>query len=159
MCGVFFFSNRRRHTSCALVTGVQTCALPIFDPVHIIGRDLHRSGSSWLARPQSCSTFEPARFSSALASVIWKCDGLSIVSISFQVIGAATGAPSRARALRSEEHTSELQSLMRISYAVFCLKKKNSTPHNSLHLHTLLIQQTPATETPRYNDQHTTPPY
>src|SRR3546814_9842317 len=28
---------------------------------------------------------------------------------------------------RSEEHTSELQSLMRISYAVFCLKKKNST--------------------------------
>src|SRR3546814_1451670 len=31
------------------------------------------------------------------------------------------------RLLRSEEHTSELQSLMRISYAVFCLKKKNTT--------------------------------
>src|SRR3546814_6333061 len=30
---------------------------------------------------------------------------------------------------RSEEHTSELQSLMRISYAVFCLKKKNKTTH------------------------------
>src|SRR3546814_4448052 len=30
---------------------------------------------------------------------------------------------------RSEEHTSELQSLMRISYAVFCLKKKNTTPN------------------------------
>src|SRR3546814_7505610 len=30
---------------------------------------------------------------------------------------------------RSEEHTSELQSLMRISYAVFCLKKKNKTYH------------------------------
>src|SRR3546814_10437516 len=30
---------------------------------------------------------------------------------------------------RSEEHTSELQSLMRISYAVFCLKKKNTTIH------------------------------
>src|SRR3546814_6958016 len=30
---------------------------------------------------------------------------------------------------RSEEHTSELQSLMRISYAVFCLKKKNPTTH------------------------------
>src|SRR3546814_4684429 len=27
---VFFYSSRRRHTSCALVTGVQTCALPIF---------------------------------------------------------------------------------------------------------------------------------
>src|SRR3546814_7318738 len=30
-CLVFFFSSRRRHTRCALVTGVQTCALPIFD--------------------------------------------------------------------------------------------------------------------------------
>src|SRR3546814_9427400 len=28
----FFFSSRRRHTICALVTGVQTCALPISDP-------------------------------------------------------------------------------------------------------------------------------
>src|SRR3546814_9005793 len=33
-------------------------------------------------------------------------------------------------ASRSEEHTSELQSLMRISYAVFCLKKKNNIYHN-----------------------------
>src|SRR3546814_7781175 len=33
--------------------------------------------------------------------------------------------PGRPAGLRSEEHTSELQSLMRISYAVFCLKKKN----------------------------------
>src|SRR3546814_10722611 len=32
---------------------------------------------------------------------------------------------------RSEEHTSELQSLMRISYAVFCLKKKNQTKQNT----------------------------
>src|SRR3546814_4435749 len=31
--------------------------------------------------------------------------------------------------IRSEEHTSELQSLMRISYAVFCLKKKNTTTY------------------------------
>src|SRR3546814_5203145 len=30
VCLVFFVSSRRRHTSCALVTGVQTCALPIF---------------------------------------------------------------------------------------------------------------------------------
>src|SRR3546814_9465619 len=33
------------------------------------------------------------------------------------------------RVERSEEHTSELQSLMRISYAVFCLKKKNKNTH------------------------------
>src|SRR3546814_3136332 len=30
VCCFFFFSSRRRHTRCALVTGVQTCALPIF---------------------------------------------------------------------------------------------------------------------------------
>src|SRR3546814_2414893 len=41
------------------------------------------------------------------------------------------GPPSRACFTpRSEEHTSELQSLMRISYAVFCLKKKKQ-PHNN----------------------------
>src|SRR3546814_4434003 len=41
---------------------------------------------------------------------------------------------------RSEEHTSELQSLMRISYAVFCLKKKNDTNHHLTQTH---IRQTP----------------
>src|SRR3546814_3537822 len=39
---------------------------------------------------------------------------------------------------RSEEHTSELQSLMRISYAVFCLKKKNTPSHN-IKLHNNII--------------------
>src|SRR3546814_4985890 len=46
--------------------------------------------------------------------------------------GTDTGGSIRQPAARSEEHTSELQSLMRISYAVFCLKKKNTTtgrPH------------------------------
>src|SRR3546814_1151390 len=42
--------------------------------------------------------------------------------------------------LRSEEHTSELQSLMRISYAVFCLKKKKVNIYNTT---TLLISKTP----------------
>src|SRR3546814_6823404 len=45
---------------------------------------------------------------------------------------------------RSEEHTSELQSLMRISYAVFCLKKKkyhNKTEHNSLTLQHCFINK------------------
>src|SRR3546814_15119570 len=39
---------------------------------------------------------------------------------------ASAPSCSRPPACRSEEHTSELQSLMRISYAVFCLKKKNN---------------------------------
>src|SRR3546814_2562809 len=45
----------------------------------------------------------------------------------------------RARIVRSEEHTSELQSLMRISYAVFCLKKKKNTTtqFTSKSIHTI----------------------
>src|SRR3546814_6846211 len=54
-------------------------------------------------------------------------------------LGAMLGIPveqyrmegvDRTERRRSEEHTSELQSLMRISYAVFCLKKKQSTQKN-----------------------------
>src|SRR3546814_5547247 len=40
-------------------------------------------------------------------------------------------------ALRSEEHTSELQSLMRISYAVFCLKKKNNNNKHQKNAHNI----------------------
>src|SRR3546814_13694102 len=40
--------------------------------------------------------------------------------------------------LRSEEHTSELQSLMRISYAVFCLKKKNKKQVQNHNKHTTI---------------------
>src|SRR3546814_5767707 len=39
----------------------------------------------------------------------------------------AHGSPEKIVKVRSEEHTSELQSLMRISYAVFCLKKKTES--------------------------------
>src|SRR3546814_3622250 len=50
---VFFFSSRRRHTRCALVTGVQTCALPIFTfrrkaPIAVVAaeeeNERHRAG-------------------------------------------------------------------------------------------------------------------
>src|SRR3546814_3225673 len=58
-------------------------------------------------------------------------------------VGSSTSGGRRRRASmpRSEEHTSELQSLMRISYAVFCLKKKKQETHNittnnnELHTH------------------------
>src|SRR3546814_1824934 len=40
-------------------------------------------------------------------------------------VGEQSGVKAARLSARSEEHTSELQSLMRISYAVFCLKKKN----------------------------------
>src|SRR3546814_8332997 len=50
----------------------------------------------------------------------------SIFDAMFAVVPIATIPlkPSRKPTLRSEEHTSELQSLMRISYVVFCLKKR-----------------------------------
>src|SRR3546814_20345544 len=48
-------------------------------------------------------------------------------------VGLRLHAPS----VRSEEHTSELQSLMRISYAVFCLKKKNKIKQYTVHYYTL----------------------
>src|SRR3546814_4915632 len=124
---VFFFSSRRRHTRCALVTGVQTCALPIcgrhrgdarIDRKRQFGADQgrkvghqaarRRKGTGWvevkmIGLPPIASKISPSRMtferspSMRISSPCWK---------------------------RSEEHTSELQSLMRISYAVFCLKKK-----------------------------------
>src|SRR3546814_5066530 len=50
----------------------------------------------------------------------WIADALASFGINAYAVEGRVG-------LRSEEHTSELQSLMRISYAVFCLKKKNKT--------------------------------
>src|SRR3546814_7314156 len=58
---------------------------------------------------------------------------------------------SRIHPARSEEHTSELQSLMRISYAVFCLKKKKNSTQHTQNLHTLTIQ-----ETHKHNNIHNT---
>src|SRR3546814_10266309 len=103
LCIYFFFSSRRRHTRCALVTGVQTCALPIYNP-----------------------NGEPAGL-----PVLETWDGAKryLDDLEFDTnspfIARPQGMTSDTRAidLRSEEHTSELQSLMRISYAVFCLQK------------------------------------
>src|SRR3546814_3860482 len=62
-----------------------------------------------------------------------------------QPTGTIAGQPGDPLAVfrvnRSEEHTSELQSLMRISYAVFCLKKKKTTkPHTTSMIHSTAIQ-------------------
>src|SRR3546814_2814058 len=64
------------------------------------------------------------------------------------IVGAGPGGHDR-----SEEHTSELQSLMRISYAVFCLKKKNES-HPSTTDETTARKDTPRTHTP-YNQINT----
>src|SRR3546814_8744950 len=58
--------------------------------------------------------------------------GTEATMSAIRVARGFTGRPKVVKFARSEEHTSELQSLMRISYAVFCLKKKNKqTIHDS----------------------------
>src|SRR3546814_9100694 len=111
---LFFWSSRRRHTSCALGTGVQTCALPILQPCEFVLRseifcfqcDLPTLGSV------------PVR-------------SRMILPLCFHRTMRVRPRNSGTRSNRSEEHTSELQSLMRISYAVFCLKKKITVKANS----------------------------
>src|SRR3546814_2099758 len=115
-----FFSSRRRHTRCALVTGVQTCALPIFARWHgrraarqdteVQRRELLRCGGADALRPRFVRAAAADRHDDQVDE---RQDPLRY---------------SAGRRRRSEEHTSELQSLMRISYAVFCLKKKPYTP-------------------------------
>src|SRR3546814_9169612 len=57
---------------------------------------------------------------------------------------SSKGVPARFRSMpledRSEEHTSELQSLMRISYAVFCLQKKKHNTHTDMQDTDTIIQ-------------------
>src|SRR3546814_937255 len=65
---------------------------------------------------------------------------------SFTKVNIDEVAPKRIAEMRSEEHTSELQSLMRISYAVFCLKKKKTTEYhitksNTTQLHSNINKQ------------------
>src|SRR3546814_2271513 len=55
-----------------------------------------------------------------------------------RLLAGSSGAPGTGR---SEEHTSELQSLMRISYAVFCLKKKHNVLQQYFHQHNNMNNQ------------------
>src|SRR3546814_7144210 len=135
---VFICSSRRRHTRCALVTGVQTCALPISHetewqdyfageltdlPVKSYGGRYVSYGTAkglqshvalrfdadWLHIKQD-TPMPPPRFKAQeLADFIKKCQ-VEQVPVTLGVGIFQDG--------RSEEHTSELQSLMRISYAV-----------------------------------------
>src|SRR3546814_3923371 len=132
----FFFSSRRRHTRCALVTGIQTCALPIY-PVDAFERPvsrLHRKRypavrGTWrvhlkgdrLARVTRDTERVPAIGGHLQWAAVELCAAACRRLPDHQV---ALPKPLNAGAIRSEAHTSELQSLMRISYAVFCLQKK-----------------------------------
>src|SRR3546814_1105799 len=80
------------------------------------------------------------------------CGGISSGGTSGFEGRAPSGSPliglccQRSCSHRSEEHTSELQSLMRISYAVFCLKKKKNNTTNRQSVSKKLAQNTTCTQ-------------
>src|SRR3546814_3195834 len=89
--------------------------------------------------PASCGR-KPVRFMSGMVKepvvTTLATEEPEIEPNSAEVRTAILAGPPR----RSEEHTSELQSLMRISYAVFCLKKKNTTTRKQQILINNVIQ-------------------
>src|SRR3546814_2224603 len=167
----FFFSSRRRHTRCALVTGVQTCALPIsqiclgIDPLHddrgrIVAPAVHfryRNAFTLKQAQHVILTAQRLHFLSGIAvapdvhahNTCWRfyrhvpgrapsrqraefdhtsqrrLDPLPKLLLCLVCLGLRHSASSPWRCRRSEEHTSELQSLMRLTYAVFSLTKQN----------------------------------
>src|SRR3546814_4729449 len=152
----FFFSSRRRHTRCALVTGVQTCALPICwlrirsatpepgssedaPPDYRLRSRLYGKGNDLslaVELVQADNDLVVWTHEVPIRAAARGPDQLAWVSMSLASSLTRLRGPVVERALhgypdmpapRSEEHTSELQSPMRLSYAVFCLKKKTHT--------------------------------
>src|SRR3546814_8291043 len=80
-----------------------------------------------LAPACNASPSKPQRYSLRIASLPCRCTRRLL-----RRAICVFDLPLQAGDGRSEEHTSELQSLMRISYAVFCLKKQNTNHHNLL---------------------------
>src|SRR3546814_10148699 len=70
---------------------------------------------------------DPAALAKSVIGTAAGIAALGPLAILSPALGKSGGddSPTACAKARSEEHTSELQSLMRISYAVFCLKKKN----------------------------------
>src|SRR3546814_1764683 len=81
-----------------------------------------------------CSIFGQCACSGPISSIISSCSAGALATSCLYSVGDIPGS-LRTNATRSEEHTSELQSLMRISYAVFCLKKKTNTSNNKQSIH------------------------
>src|SRR3546814_8985511 len=140
------YASRRRHTRCALVTGVQTCALPIEKEasrehrteqrpgrwtqhdLQILGLGADWAGDQGLAQAGRGIRQKMAAFLDFPGKFRIVPQGAAATHH-----GNAAGRVEAGRK-RSEEHTSELQSLMRISYAVFCLKKKNRITYKQTKL-------------------------
>src|SRR3546814_9466946 len=106
----------------------------------LVDRALPRMGRSsivrrwpwWPSAARAQMTMTPRLRKFVLAAHVTSSVG-SLGAVAVFLALAFAGLTSQdAQLVRSEEHTSELQSLMRISYAVFCLKKKRQTPKEDL---------------------------
>src|SRR3546814_6164739 len=100
------------------------------DRLPVLWRDdyvQNSNDSAWLSNPEAPLTGYPAIVSEE-GVVQGGRTRMGIAQIEARLAGT-DGRPGTTfdAATRSEEHTSELQSLMRISYAVFCLKKQKNT--------------------------------
>src|SRR3546814_3896772 len=80
-----------------------------------------------MGKPELVDLFRLMRATKSLAD---QSDYLEYAALTFDL-----GLPSETKTVQSEEHTSELQSLMRISYAVFCLKKKKNKQYSKAIRH------------------------
>src|SRR3546814_3097707 len=123
-------SSRRRHTSCALVTGVQTCALPIYrvrGPNVVVTQGApHRVTQLKLRSGAEALRQEYEHLPSPRVAVLVGGNNRYYTLDDEWMRGFVAQLRQMVdRSGRSEEHTSALQSLMRISYAVFLFKKNN----------------------------------
>src|SRR3546814_10227386 len=162
MCvSCFFFSSRRRHTRCALVTGVQTCALPIYlkiltgdawaaeaflsvaddfplmsgltentDAATVFDKPAGRIVTAEASGPVTIAAVR-AFYAATLPQLGWQPDGdnrwrRDAEQLRLGYANASGRLTVRFELLpnRLDEHPSELQSLIRISYAVLCFKTK-----------------------------------
>src|SRR3546814_4620290 len=106
LCGVmcFFLSSRRRHTRCALVTGVQTCALPILQlsatgPGEVKARDIAVAEDIEVMNPDLiiCHLDEGATLNMELTADIGKGDRKSVVEGKSVSVGVDLGGSSRIK--------------------------------------------------------------
>src|SRR3546814_4677074 len=79
-----------------------------------------------LFRSRGDSLIKPATLAHHRLGLLGVVPQVQILDPGIELVEAAQRPVPVQESARSEEHTSELQSLMRISYAVFCLKKKNN---------------------------------
>src|SRR3546814_1966835 len=134
VCIIIFFLMIRRPPRATRTDTLfpYTTLFRSFDIIHTFARSLVCLGASTPLQPGDChSAIDP----------LTDANGNPLIGVengqrpdAFESILGDTNLNEDN--LRSEEHTSEIQSLMRISYAVFCLKTIKDPRTNTIHIHT-----------------------